>query len=390
MEDLGAPVDPLPRRPGSGTPGNRGAPVPSAEALKAAAAAAEEAAAAEGLELMPSSNASSGFYGVSFQPGNAAKPWKAMVKPHQGGPQIRLANFATKEEAALAVARHFGKDGQARLKSQIAEKARPPPSAAEIAAEVEAEGLVLISDTNASGYKGVFCDRFGKWVATLHMHGKKHHLGIYGTAQEAALAYARRLRQETAEEDRHHIDARARRQSEAVKLHLLDAAGVRRLAEEEGLELVAGEGESNFRGVVRSKRKTRWIGNRPYQAYIYPSAARCSRKNAPRRVSIGFPCNLPEQAALLLARHHKAEAEAVAEGRGGAFMRQLLEASARLEEEAEKVKDGGSEGEAEEEEQEVEGDVEAAARRGAGECEGRVRGRGVSSRSHLSAGSSSA
>ena len=317
------------------------APVPSAEELKAAAEAAMPQAAAEGLELMPSENASSGFFGVTFQPGNAAKPWKAMVRHPQGGRQIRLANLATKEEAALAIAQHLGKDGQARIKAQIAEKTRPPQTAAEIAAEVEAEGLVLITDLNSSGYKGVHYELKGKrgaattrpWVATLHRHGRKLHVGHYRTSQEAALAYARRLREQTAEEgDSEHVDALASRQTEAVKLHLLDAAGVWRQAEEEGLELVAGVGDNSFRGVIRNKRRTSRKSNRPYQAYIYPRIAGDSRE---QRMKIGFPCALPEQAALLLARHRKAEAEAVAEGCGDSFMRQLLEASAQLEDQAE-------------------------------------------------------
>ena len=305
----------------------RAVPVLSADELKAAAEAAVEHAAAEGLELMRTENGSSGYLNVVFQPGNAAKPWKAMVRPPQGGPQVRIANFATKEEAALAFARHLGKDGQERLKAQIAEKARPPPTAAEIAAQVQAEGLQLIPDETASGYKGVHREMRSvshPWVATLHKHGKKFHCGHFATAQEAALAYARRLRQESADVNGDHVDALANRQLEAGALHRLDAAGVWRLAEAEGVQLVTGEGESRFQGVIRNKRKTRRQSNRPYQAYVYPSGG--------LRVSIGFACALPEQAALLLARHRKAEAEAVAAGRGDTFMQQLLEASAALEE----------------------------------------------------------
>ena len=324
---------------------SKATPVPSAEELKAAAETAVEHAAAEGLELMRSETASSGFLNVVFTPGNAAKPWKAMVRPLQGGPQVRIANFSTKEEAALAIARHYGKDGQEKVKAQIAEKTKPPPTAAEIAAQMQAEGLQLIPDTNDSGYKGVQRETQSAsrpWGATLHKHGRKIHCGHYATAQEAALAYARRLRQETGGVDGGHVDALASRQLEAGQLHRLDAAGVRQLAEEEGVELVAGDGQSRFQGVIRNKRKTRRQSNRPYQAYDYLGKGR-------RRVAIGFPCALPEQAALLLARHRKAEAEATAEGRGDAFVRQLLEASAELEEVESVVEEEGDAAAAEEE-----------------------------------------
>ena len=92
------------------------APCLTAEELKLAAEAAVTQAAAEGLELMASENNASGFMNVNFQPGNAAKPWKGMARIAGRAAQIRLGNFATKEEAALAVARHLGKDEQERLR----------------------------------------------------------------------------------------------------------------------------------------------------------------------------------------------------------------------------------------------------------------------------------
>ena len=56
---------------------------------------------------------------------------------------------------------------------------------------VEAEGLRLhLSDTNASGYKGVAKQR-GRFRAHLSRNGKEETLGTFDTAGEAAVAYAR-------------------------------------------------------------------------------------------------------------------------------------------------------------------------------------------------------
>ena len=55
----------------------------------------------------------------------------------------------------------------------------------------EAEGLRLhLSNTSASGYKGV-CKLRGRFRAQLRRDGKLEQLGIYDTAVEAAVAYAR-------------------------------------------------------------------------------------------------------------------------------------------------------------------------------------------------------
>ena len=44
---------------------------------------------------------------------------------------------------------------------------------------------------NRSGYKGVnFYPRLNRWVAQIQKHKKKHHLGYFTTAEEAAAAYA--------------------------------------------------------------------------------------------------------------------------------------------------------------------------------------------------------
>ena len=56
----------------------------------------------------------------------------------------------------------------------------------------EAEGLTLIPSSNMTGYKGVSIHG-KKYVARGKVHGADFTLGLYGTAAEAALAYARHL-----------------------------------------------------------------------------------------------------------------------------------------------------------------------------------------------------
>lgn len=44
--------------------------------------------------------------------------------------------------------------------------------------------------TNKSGFHGVsWCKHLSKWVACIHVAGKKRHLGVFSDASDAALAY---------------------------------------------------------------------------------------------------------------------------------------------------------------------------------------------------------
>ena len=81
-----------------------------------------------------------------------------------------------------------------------ARAAGPPPAAGQKPQRreddgerpTEAEGLRLhLSDTNASGYKGVVEQKNGRFQAQLWRGDKTEQLGYYDTAVEAAVAYAR-------------------------------------------------------------------------------------------------------------------------------------------------------------------------------------------------------
>ena len=81
------------------------------------AAEAEATAAAEGLALLRAENAT-GFKWVCRNNDTLSKPFQAQMK--HGGRPSHLGQFATAEEAALAVARFLGPEGVA------AALARPP------------------------------------------------------------------------------------------------------------------------------------------------------------------------------------------------------------------------------------------------------------------------
>ena len=51
-----------------------------------------------------------------------------------------------------------------------------------------------LSATNPTGYKGVYVKRgTGRFEAKVCSHGQLHHIGNFGTALEAAEAYARHV-----------------------------------------------------------------------------------------------------------------------------------------------------------------------------------------------------
>ncbi|EOD32418.1 hypothetical protein EMIHUDRAFT_230985 [Emiliania huxleyi CCMP1516] len=167
------------------------------------------------LVLIPAirKDSTTGYKCVNYNRG--AKKFEAKVM--DGGKRIFIGQFDTAEEAAIAYARsEYGRADAAKMK-----QTRPAPSAVGAAAvrQAEKEGLTLATSANKSGYKGVFnnpkehgSNKFtlqGLTLVTscnsnsgykdvsrrasrkykLHVWegGKDVHLGVFGTAEEAAL-----------------------------------------------------------------------------------------------------------------------------------------------------------------------------------------------------------
>ncbi len=151
---------------------------------------------AEGLTLVPSTS-STGFKGVYA----SAKTFAAQVS--SGGKLHNLGSFDTAPEAALHVSRFLGPEGSAAA-------AQPGMSEAEVRAAVEAEGLTLVPSTSSTGFKGVSADG-NKFGASIYFNGKLSWLGMFGTALEAALHYARFLGPEGSAAAAHPTPSRKRR-----------------------------------------------------------------------------------------------------------------------------------------------------------------------------------
>ena len=142
------------------------------------------AAAAEGLEL-PRASSASGYCGVSAK---GASGFSASIRV--AGKREHLGTFASAEEAALAYARRCA-----------ATRAPPPapPVPEEARREAAAEGLELARTAKSStGFEGVAEQRgrdgrmTGRFKAEIRVNGRRECLGSYASAEEAALAVARR------------------------------------------------------------------------------------------------------------------------------------------------------------------------------------------------------
>jgi len=149
---------------------------------------ARAAAAAEGLELVPSSSNETGFKGVSKNSGK----YRAVLKC--SGKRYHLGMFPSPEEAALCYARHIGAERSAAEAAEARVERPRPLTADEARAAAAAEGLELVpSSSNETGFKAV-CNRSGRYTTETWENGKKRHLGAFATPEEAALCYARHVR----------------------------------------------------------------------------------------------------------------------------------------------------------------------------------------------------
>lgn len=51
---------------------------------------------------------------------------------------------------------------------------------------------VGLKSTNTTGYKGVYKDRYNRWISRIMKDYKKIHIGSFGTAEEAHAAYQKK------------------------------------------------------------------------------------------------------------------------------------------------------------------------------------------------------
>ena len=107
---------------------------------------------------------------------------------------MTLGLFATVEEAALCYAR----TPEGRAAAVAAAASQPPMTAKEAMRQAEGEGLTLLTADKADdslGYKYVtLCRRSGitkPYQAEMRRGGKQVFLGLFATAEEAALCIAR-------------------------------------------------------------------------------------------------------------------------------------------------------------------------------------------------------
>jgi len=248
---------------------------------------AEEAvqqAEAEGLALLRSESSNSGYKGVSFDRSNKSSPYQARV--WSGGKELHLGCFATAEEAALSIAR-------TPEAAAAAPPAPPPLTAEEAVRQAQAEGLTLLrSESGSTGYKGVSFYGSCKskpYHAKGRRGGKTVHLGVFATAEEAALCYAR-----TPE-----AQAAAAAPPEPPPPPPLSAEEALRQAEAEGLTLLRYESSSSgYKGV--SFKGLRNLA-KPYQAEV---------QRGGKKVHLGC-FTTAEEAALVFARASEAQAAAL-------------------------------------------------------------------------------
>jgi hypothetical protein len=145
-------------------------------------------AQAEKLTLLVADN-KTGYFGVHLasRPG-LSKPYQARVR--RSGKMVYLGIFATAEEAALCVAR--SPEGQAAAAERAA--AAVPLTSDEARQQAQAEKLTLLVADNSSGYFCVYLVKPGlskPYQARVARGGKDVYLGMFATAEEAALCVAR-------------------------------------------------------------------------------------------------------------------------------------------------------------------------------------------------------
>eukprot|EP00966_Prymnesium_polylepis_P124913 2888943-Prymnesium_polylepis.1 len=146
------------------------------------------AATAEGLALHTAVGSQTGYRCVAYDETAGCRPFKVRVC------KKRLGSFATAEEAALCYARHVQTNDVALPKSPSAKRrvvvyspGQNSMSAADALACARAEGLELQTAPNtATGFAGIRHDPRG------YARPYSCEVGSFKTAEEAALAIARK------------------------------------------------------------------------------------------------------------------------------------------------------------------------------------------------------
>ena len=236
---------------------------------------------AEELKLIVAEN-TTGYFGVCLANPGKIKPYQARVR--RDGKQVILGRFATAEEAALCVAR--SPEGQVIAAEQTAAAAAPPLTSEEARQQALAEELTLIVAENKSGYFGVSIDRPSlpkPYQARVWCDGKRVSLGMFATAEEAALSIARSPEGQAA----------AGQRAAATASHTSE--GARQQAQAEGLTLLAAENKTGYFGVA-----LRVSMPKPYQARVQRGGT---------AVSLGYFATA-EEAALCIARSPEGQAAA--------------------------------------------------------------------------------
>ena len=238
-------------------------------------------AEAEGLTLLEADN-KTGYYGVVLAHPGQPKPYQARV--WRGGKEVSLGYFATAEEAALCIAR--SPEGQEAAKRAAA---APPLTSEEARQQAEAEGLTLLKADNKAGYYGVYHKNLGQpkpYEARVSRGGKEVHLGMFATAEEAALCIARSPEGQAAAK-------------QAAAAPPLTSEEARQQAEAEGLTLLEAVNKAGYLGVYLTKPGQ----PKPYKAQVWRGG---------KSVSLGCFATA-EEAALHVARSPEGQAEAAAE-----------------------------------------------------------------------------
>ena len=141
-------------------------------------------ASSEGVMLIPAiaKNSTTGYKNVAYD----RSKMKFQAKVKAGGQHVRLGYFDTAEEAATAYAQsEYGRADAAKL---LQPRPAPTPAGAEAIRQAEREGLTLVTSCNSnSGYKDVSRRASRKYKLHVWEGGKDVHLGVFGTAEEAAL-----------------------------------------------------------------------------------------------------------------------------------------------------------------------------------------------------------